>query len=152
MVLPPHLHDFMSNFISLQNLEIIIMIDKEVTARATIYSVTPLQISTRNHCKFVAQIKCKSFSMLLVLCIWWQTHFNNQNILKPKTQNLILLLWFFFPHSVIRRKLSIRMISLPWLSVCPFQSYICVFVDRGSFSVVGVLSHWTAKNYTWTMW
>jgi hypothetical protein len=72
--------------------------------------------------------------------------------LKPKTQNLILLLWFFFPHSVIRRKLSIRMISLPWLSVCPFQSYICVFVDRGSFSVVGVLSHWTAKNYTWTMW
>lgn len=63
-------------------------------------------------------------------------HFETQN---PEPDSSFVN---FFSHSVIRRKLSIHMISLTRLSVCPFQSYyIRVFVERGSFSVVGVLSH-----------
>ncbi len=98
------------------------MIDKEVIARATLYSVTLLQFSTRwCTASLLLKLSARAFYVACLVYLMRDTfqqskHFETQN---PEPDSSFVI---FFSHSVIRRKLSIHMISLPWLRVCaPFK-------------------------------
>jgi len=97
------------------------MIDKEVIARATIYSVTLLQISTRSLQVCCSNLSARAFYVACLVYLKTDTfqqskHSETQN---PEPDSSFVIC---FSHGVIRTKLSIHMISLPWLSVCaPFE-------------------------------